>query len=118
MTEPQADLGMRLYGMMQFLLSKFADQGEMHVPPARDVVSKQDALDAVVLLAAAVDEPAQRGDTPVEAAKHMASLLMVIRDYIEPLPPGEGPDGRDMATEDLAEMVSGIRTAKGDLLGS
>ncbi|MFJ9131261.1 hypothetical protein ACIRJS_44995 [Streptomyces sp. NPDC102340] len=116
MSEPNADLGMRLYGMMQFLLTEFATQEETQAAAPRNVVAKEDALDAVALLAAAIDEPAQKGVIPREHAKHMASLLMVIRDYIQPLPPGLAEDGTDLTTADLAEMVDAIHTAKHDLL--
>jgi hypothetical protein len=59
-------------------------------PPAtttpRDVVEKQDAVDAVLHLVAALDEQVQEGIVPVERGTWMMSLLMVIRDYIEPCP--------------------------------
>jgi hypothetical protein len=112
MTEPTTDLGSRLYGMMQFLLSDFANGNKTEVAAPRDVVEKRDALNAVIFLAAAIDEPAQKGVLPTEHAKHMASLLMVIRDYIEPLPRGLGRDGTDRATADIAEMVHALRTVR------
>jgi hypothetical protein len=114
MTTEQPDVQMRLYGMMQALMVAVANDHKYEPAPARGVVERQDALDAVIHLAASIDEPAQNGEIPPERAKYMASLLMVIRDFIEPLPPGLDTDGvTDLATRDLAEMVDAIRTAGG-----
>jgi hypothetical protein len=117
MTSPSAaDLGMRLYGMLQHLLAALA-QGKLH-PQAenpRDVVEKDDALDAVVQIAAALDELAQNGVIPLDRATWIASLLMVVRDYIQPLPPGLAADGvTDNLTPDLAEMVTALRQARAE----
>jgi hypothetical protein len=110
------DLQGRLYGMMQYLMSASANNIDAEVPAARDVVTKQDALDAVLGLAAAIDAPTQGGLVPVPHAKHMAALLMVIRDYVQPLPPGLGTDDdgseSDHATRDLTDMVQALRMAR------
>lgn len=50
---------------------------------ADGVASNHDALRAVVPLATAVQIPAEAGDLPPEKA--LASLLLVIRDYVEPV---------------------------------
>lgn len=56
-------------------------------------------------LAAVIDEHAQAGDIPAGRAKHAAAMLMVIRDYIQPLPVG-GDESHDQVTPDLAEIVT------------
>lgn len=114
MTGSEPDLPTRLYGMMQHLMVMSAQRLPPDHPEARGVVTRQDALDAVLQLAAAIDEPFQAGRIPADYAKWLASLLMVIRDYIQPLPFGlsEEVDGNifDFATEDLEQMVLSLRT--------
>ncbi|HEY4022973.1 MAG TPA: hypothetical protein VGM75_30075, partial [Pseudonocardiaceae bacterium] len=120
MTSPTPDLETRLYGMMQHVMAASANRAELSVPSDRGVVTKQDALDAVLQLAAAIDEPAQNGTVPAEIAKWQGSLLMVVREYIEPLPPGMGADPNggesDHFTKDLEQLVRGLREG-GDRTG-
>ena len=102
----------RLYGMMQFLMKSAADQAEPTVPPAREVVTEQDALTAVLGLAAAIDAPMQSGRLSQQHAEYMAEMLMVIREFIAPLPPGTADAGApDPVTSDLQESVAEIRSA-------
>jgi hypothetical protein len=105
----------RLYGMMQNLLTHYAHKEVPDSANDRGVVDQQDALDAVLSLAAFLDANTQAGRISVNEAEHMASMLMVIREYIRPLPVGlvEGPDGEtDGVTPDLQEMVDALRTAR------
>jgi len=114
MTQSDADLEMRLYGMLQHLLAAVAG-GEPHpsTHEPRNVVQEEDALDAVVQIAAAVDQLAQHTVIPPERAAYIGSMLMVVRDYIKPLPPGIAADGEaDRVTPDLAEMVAALRSAR------
>ena len=100
---------------MQYLLAAYAQQVTPEVPDARNVVQQQDALDAVVQLAAVIDEATQAGRIERERSKHAASMLMVIRDYIEPLPRGLAADGvTDNLTLDLEEIVAALRHARQD----
>lgn len=115
MTTPPADLGQRLYGMMQYLMAAYAQQISPGVPEARNIVRLQDALDAVLQLAAVIDEATQSGRIPVERGKHAASMLMVVRDYVQPLPRGLAADGvTDRVTPDLEELVAALRQARQD----
>jgi hypothetical protein len=115
MSGPPADLGMRLYGMMQYLMAAYAQQVTPEVPAPRDVVQLQDALDAVLQLAAVIDEASQAGRIERERGKHAAAMLMVIRDYVKPLPPGLAADGvTDNLTQDLKEIVAALRKARQD----
>ncbi len=110
MTEPDLGPEQRLYGMMQHLLIRFAGKRGPDSAPDRGVVTRGDALDAIVLLAAAIDEPAQAGLIDRNRAFHMGALLMVIRECIQSLPEGLAePGGPDLATSDLLAMVEAIR---------
>jgi hypothetical protein len=78
-------------------------------------VQSQDALDAVLQLAAVIDEATQAGRIDRERGKHAATMLMVIRDYIQPLPQGLAADGTtDNLTPDLEEIVAALRQARQD----
>lgn len=106
---------MRLYGMMQYLMAAYAQQVTPEVPAPRNVVQLQDALDAVLQLAAVIDEATQAGRIDRERGKHAASMLMVIRDFIKPLPRGLAADGvTDELTHDLEELVAALRQARDD----
>ena len=110
MPQQPADIGLRLYGEMQSLLVSFATGATPQVPPERQVVEQKDALNAVIHVAAAIDELTQMGSIPTERGKWIVSLLMVLREYVEPLPPGLSEDGStDLLTADLQEMVNVLR---------
>jgi hypothetical protein len=115
MSTPPADLGQRLYGMMQYLMAAYAQQVRPEVPDPRNVVQLQDALDAVLQLAAVIDEATQAGRIGIDRGKHAATMLMVIRDFIQPLPRGLAADGvTDNLTPDLQEIVAALRQAHQD----
>jgi hypothetical protein len=78
-----------LYGLIEELVRN-RPSGRPEVPAASGpgVATKHDALTAVAELARAIEVPAQDGDLDPEYAHRMASLLLVIRDFIEPLGPG------------------------------
>jgi hypothetical protein len=115
MSGSPADLGMRLYGMMQYLMAASAQGVAPEVPVPRDVVKLQDALDAILQLAAVIDEATQAGRLDRERGKHAATMLMAIRDYIKPLPQGPAADGvTDNLTPDLEEIVAALRQARQD----
>jgi hypothetical protein len=101
---------MRLYGMMQYLMAAYAQQVTPEVPDPRNVVQLQDALDAVLQLAAVIDEATKAGRIEQERGQHAATMLMVIRDFIKPLPRGLAADGvTDNLTRDLEEIVAALR---------
>ena len=101
----------RLYGFMQNLMGAYA---HVQDPPAGDprrVVELDDALDAVMQVAAVIDEFTQSGNIPTDRGMHAAASLMVIREYIRPAPPSE-ENGRDLLAEDLARIVEGQREVR------
>ena len=72
-----------------------------------------DAVDAVLQVAAVLDDAVQSGRIPAELGVHAGAMLMVIRDYVRPLPVGLSEDGTDRATRDLEELVKTIRRVGG-----
>lgn len=116
MNEMTAPLYSRLYGMAQHLIFAQVQGQELGTVEPRGVVEKQDASDAVLYLAVALDELVQNGVLPVERGSWIMSLAMVARDYIEPLPLGMSEDGLiDEVDADLAEMVDAIREARSQM---
>jgi hypothetical protein len=103
----------RLYGVMQDLMAAYARQQAPEKPEPRGVVGLQDALDAVIQLAAVIDEETQAGRIPAARGQHAAAMLMLVREYIQPLPPGRDADGvTDNLTTDLGGMVMALREAR------
>jgi hypothetical protein len=108
---PGAD--QRLYGMMQHLMTTYADQQAPEKPDPRGVVELQDALDAVIQLAGVIDEETQAGRLPTACGQHASAMLMLVREYIQPLPRGLDADGvTDNLTTDLIAMVMALREAR------
>jgi hypothetical protein len=103
----------RLYGMMQHLMATYARQQAPEKPDSRGVVELQDALDAVIQLAAVITEETQAGQIQVDRGHHAAAMLMLVREYIQPLPQGMDADGvTDNLTTDLGAMVMALREAR------
>lgn len=98
----------RLLGMMQALMAA-AQHHEFDEVAPRGVVEQQDALDAVLQLAAVIDSQIQAGRIAPDTGLHAAAMLMIVRDYIKPLPT-EGDEDIENVTEDLREKVTQLRT--------
>jgi hypothetical protein len=112
MSEPVA-ADERLYATMRRLMVVYADRQTPEIPGPRGVVKRQDALDAVIQLAAVVDEAVQTGAIPVDRGMHAAAMLMVLREFVQPLPPEWDGDGcTDYLDHDLAMMVAALREAR------
>lgn len=108
MTSP-VPLDSRLFAAGQRLLVEFLQGTENPPMASRQVVQEQDAVDAVVMVLAAIQEQLQAARIRPEVASRMAALLMLIRDFIRPLPEWTADDGGDLLTADLTEMVEVIR---------
>ena len=103
----------RLYATMRRLLVAYAHRQASEIPGPRDVVQRQGALDAVIQLAAVVDEAVQAAAIPVTRGMHAAAMLMVLREFVQPLPPDRDGDGcTDYLNDDLAIMVTALRKAR------
>jgi hypothetical protein len=103
----------RLYATMLRLLVVYADRQASEIPGPRGVVERQDALDAVIQVAAVVDEAVHTGAIPVDRGVFAAAMLMVLREFVQPLPPDWDGDGcTDYLNDDLARMVRALREAR------
>lgn len=111
MTSP-VPLDRRLTGAAQQLLISLLSGTEPAPAQPRMVVGEQDAVDATLLLLAAIHEQLQAGKIRPEAGTRMIALLMLIRDYVRPLPPGISDDGEDLLTADLAQLVDVVRASR------
>jgi hypothetical protein len=101
----------RLYGLMQNFMGAYAHAQDPPAGDPRGVVELEDALDAVMQLAAVIDEFTQSGAIPTDRGMHAAACLMVIRERIRPAPPSE-ENGRDLLAEDLARIVGAHREGR------
>lgn len=103
----------RLYGMMQFLMAHYAEAEEPTPANPRSVVELQDALDALLQVAFVIDEHIQAGQISPGRGVHAAAMLMLVRDYLQPLPEGVAEDGgRDLVAPDLQELVDALRQVR------
>ena len=92
---------MDLYGLIEQLIRSEPRQPETAAVPGTGAATSHDALIAVAELARAIETPAQAGDLDPEHAHRMASLLLVIRDYVEPV----GPVADEHVSRYLADVV-------------
>ena len=103
----------RLYATMRRLLVVYAHRQASEIPGPRGVVQRQDALDAVIQIAAVIDEAVHTGAIPMARGMHAAAMLMVLREFVQPLPPDRDGDGcTDYLSDDLAMMVTALREAR------
>ena len=87
-------------------MAAYAQQQAPEKPDPRKVVELQDALDAVIQLAAVIGEETQADRIPADRGQHAAAMLMLVREYIQPLPRGLDTDGvSDNLTTDLGAIV-------------
>jgi hypothetical protein len=105
-----ADLPMRALGMMQMLASAYA-AGETPWGPNRGIVDRATAVDAIMDLFAALDEPLQTGEPmPQDRLLHSMSMLMLVREYVLPLPSPEGEE--ELLRADLTDVRDALRKAR------
>jgi hypothetical protein len=92
-----------LYGIIEQLVRE-APLQPTGASPGSGVAGHGDALAAVAQLAKAIEVPAQAGDLDPDQAHRMASLLLVIRDFVDPL----GPDVDEHVNRFLSDVVRGL----------
>lgn len=108
--------GQRALGMWQFLFSHLANGQAPEVGPERNIVSRQDAADALLQAAIVIDEFLQ-GNLPqtqeITTARllHAMHMLMAARDFVEPLPSPLGSE--ETLRADLQSAVDAIREGHG-----
>ena len=94
-----------LQGLIEEIVLNEPERAESEVRPGSGTASSRDALRAVTRLARAIEVPADAGDLPPDQAYRMAALLLVVRDFVQPL----GPDADPHVTRYLAEVVEKLR---------
>ena len=94
-----------LQGLIEQIVLSEPDRAESDTPPGSGTASSADALRAVTRLARAIEVPADAGDLPPSQAYRMAALLLVVRDFIQPL----GPEADQHVTRYLTEVVEKLR---------
>lgn len=98
----------RLYGLMQSLMQSYFMADDPPPGEARDVVTTQDALDALMQIGVTIDQQTQSGALPPERGLFLAGCLMAVREHIQPMP--SDPTGG--FAKDLAEVVKELRTVR------
>ena len=93
-----------LQGLIEEIVLNEPDRAD-ESPPGSGTASSRDALRAVTRLARAIEVPADAGDLPPSQAYRMAALLLVVRDFIQPL----GTETDEHVTRYLAEVVEKLR---------
>jgi hypothetical protein len=91
-----------LQGLVEQIVLNEPDEPASERPPGSGTASSRDALRAVTRLARAIEVPAEAGDLPPAQAYRMAALLLVIRDYVQPLSDEADPH----VARYLAEVVA------------
>lgn len=91
-----------LQGLIEQIVLNEPDQPASQSPPGSGTAGSRHALRAVTRLAHAIEVPADAGDIPPDQAYRMAALLLVIRDYVQPL--SDEADSR--VSRYLAEVVA------------
>lgn len=94
-----------LYGEIEQLVRRGPQRAEADAAAGTGVASNHDALQAVVQLAVTFEKPAFTGDLDPEVANRVASLLLVIRDYLEPV----SSSGDSRISRYLTEVTTGLR---------
>jgi len=107
-----APVDQRLYGAAQQLILAHLAGTEPQQGNPRDIVQEQDAVDALLLSLVAIQEQVQAGGLPPDIAFRMVALLMVVRDYLRPIPGGITEDGTDLLTADIAQLVEVVRLSR------
>lgn len=94
-----------LSGLVEQLLINEPQPPDSATAPGSGTATVRDALRAVAELTRAIEVPAEAGDLDPEQAHRMASLLLVIRDAVDPL----GPETPDRVRRYLGEIVDKLR---------
>ncbi len=102
--------------MLQHLATGLALQEPVGAGPERGIVRKDTALNAVMLIFAAVDEWLERGELAEGGALHVMSMLVALREYVEPLP--SPPGAESLLREDLRETNRNMREAIAEIFGT
>jgi hypothetical protein len=101
----------RHWNLMIKIMATYAQgQGPIPLGNAREIIERQDALDAIAQLAALVDETYNAGLISENKASFGMLLLMVLQEYVSPLP--DAGDSEDQLRGDLEEAVNALRASR------
>ena len=97
-----AEISERALALLQALAAAYAD-GD--VPEGRDRggVGRRTAMDAVMQVYAILEEQLVNESMPDEVGLHGMAMLMLIREYVLPLP--EPPGDEALLRSDLADLT-------------
>lgn len=114
MTDDDADTGDveatdRLNELNRRLTDLAAANERPEPGPHRGVVSLGDALDALQCVGRLITNAAEDGEIRESTADVGISVLMLVREYLSPLPATPGPDGADQVRADLLRKVTDLR---------
>jgi len=96
---------MALPGLVEQLLIREPGPPDRPTEPGSGMATVPDALRAIAELTRAIEVPAEAGDLDPEQAHRMASLLLVVRDAVDPL----GPATPEHVRRFLGEFVGTLR---------
>jgi hypothetical protein len=97
--------------MMQMLAAAYAE-GETPWGPEREIVTRETAADAVVDVFATLHAFLDGEEVPPERLLATFTALMVVREYIVPLPSPEGDE--ELLQSDLHGYQHDLRNARDD----
>ena len=94
-------------------LAAASAQGDTPWGPDRDLVTRETAADAVMDVFATLDALRQGVELPPNRIEHTLGMLMLIREYVVPLPSLSGDE--DLLLQgDLEQLAADLRRARRD----
>ena len=97
-----AEISERALELMQALAEAYAD-GDVPEGPSRGIVGRRTAMDAVMQVYAILEEQLADERVPDEVGLHGMAMLMLIREYVFPLP--DPPGDEALLRSDLADLT-------------
>jgi hypothetical protein len=94
-------------------LAAASAQGDTPWGPDRDLVSRETAADAVMDVFATLDALRQGVELPPDRIEHTLGMLMLIREYVVPLPSPSGEEDL-LLQDDLEQLAADLRRARRD----
>jgi hypothetical protein len=96
------EIAERALELMQALAAAYAD-GNVPEGPSRGIVGRRTAMDAVMQIYAVLEEQLVDESVPDDVGLHGMAMLMLIREYVLPLPDPPGEEAR--LKSDLSDLT-------------
>ena len=93
--------------MMQRLASAYIRGENIGRGPDRGLINEDDAVNALMQTFAVIDQQLQENEMPPDKALHAMQMLMVIHEFIRPIPGSPGDE--ELFNADLAETAALLR---------